>query len=209
MRTEKRFSLQISGDMVSLHNVVSPQNSDTRGGPPPPPPPSDATVVRISLLFYFLISFPRFTALSLSFSINSSKNADSCRTIALPYKSISNRMKPLQTRAAPHREHLYIWRHCGRKRIFVVIRSEFVVHSKWIRIAFEIATPNEPESTRICIPTNSVWFVLIRAQCDWSARKKNKLSWKLLKVTTKAQVLVFIYLLLLKLKWVLKIFKTK
>ena len=40
MRTEKRSSPQISGDMVLLHNMVSPQNGDTRGGPPPP---SDAT----------------------------------------------------------------------------------------------------------------------------------------------------------------------
>ena len=36
MRTEKRSSPQISGDMVSLYNTVSPQNGDTRGGPPPP-----------------------------------------------------------------------------------------------------------------------------------------------------------------------------
>ena len=35
MRTEKESSPQISGDMVSLHNMVSPQNGDTRGGPPP------------------------------------------------------------------------------------------------------------------------------------------------------------------------------
>ena len=35
MRTEKRSSPQISGDMVLLHNMVSPQNGDTRGGPPP------------------------------------------------------------------------------------------------------------------------------------------------------------------------------
>ena len=34
MRTEKESSPQISGDMVSLHNMVSPQNGDTRGGPP-------------------------------------------------------------------------------------------------------------------------------------------------------------------------------
>ena len=44
MRTEKRSSPQISGDMVSLHNMASPQNGNIRGGPPPdPPPPSDAT----------------------------------------------------------------------------------------------------------------------------------------------------------------------
>ena len=36
MRTEKESSPQISGDMVSLHNMVSPQNGDTRGGLPPP-----------------------------------------------------------------------------------------------------------------------------------------------------------------------------
>ena len=36
MRTEKRSSPQIRGDMVSLQNMVSPQNGDTRGGPPPP-----------------------------------------------------------------------------------------------------------------------------------------------------------------------------
>ena len=36
MRTEKRSSPLISGDMVSLHNMVSPQNGDTRGGPPLP-----------------------------------------------------------------------------------------------------------------------------------------------------------------------------
>ena len=42
MRTEKRSSPQISGDMVLLHKMVSPQNGDTRGGPPPP---SDATDV--------------------------------------------------------------------------------------------------------------------------------------------------------------------
>ena len=41
MRTEKRSSPQISGDMVSLYNIMSPQNGDTRGRPPPPP--SDAT----------------------------------------------------------------------------------------------------------------------------------------------------------------------
>ena len=34
MRTEKESSPQISGDMVSLHNMVSPQNVDARGGPP-------------------------------------------------------------------------------------------------------------------------------------------------------------------------------
>ena len=33
MRTEKRSSPQISGDMVSLHIMVSPRNGDTRGGP--------------------------------------------------------------------------------------------------------------------------------------------------------------------------------
>ena len=38
MRTEKESSPQISGDMVSLHNMVSPQNGDTRGAPPPSPP---------------------------------------------------------------------------------------------------------------------------------------------------------------------------
>ena len=36
MRMEKESSPQISGDMVSLHNMVSPQNGDTRGGLPPP-----------------------------------------------------------------------------------------------------------------------------------------------------------------------------
>ena len=36
MRTEKRSSPQISGDMVSLHNMMSPQNGDTRVGPLPP-----------------------------------------------------------------------------------------------------------------------------------------------------------------------------
>ena len=30
--------------MISLHNMVSPQNGDTLGGPPPPPP-SDATAL--------------------------------------------------------------------------------------------------------------------------------------------------------------------
>ena len=30
MRTEKESSPQFSGDMVSLHNMVSPQNGDTR-----------------------------------------------------------------------------------------------------------------------------------------------------------------------------------
>ena len=37
MRTEKESSPQISGDMVSLHNMVSPQTRDTRGAPPPSP----------------------------------------------------------------------------------------------------------------------------------------------------------------------------
>ena len=34
--------------MVSLHNMVSPQNGDTRGGLPPPPP-SDATANALPL----------------------------------------------------------------------------------------------------------------------------------------------------------------
>ena len=50
MRTEKKFLLQISGDMVSLHNVVSPQNGDTGAGRPLRPPLSDATVVRLFML---------------------------------------------------------------------------------------------------------------------------------------------------------------
>ena len=33
IKTEKQSSPQISGDMVSLHNMVSPQNGDTRGKP--------------------------------------------------------------------------------------------------------------------------------------------------------------------------------
>ena len=34
--------------MVPNHNIVSPQNGDTRSEPsPPPPPPSDATVLLI------------------------------------------------------------------------------------------------------------------------------------------------------------------
>ena len=33
MRTEKESSPQISEDMVSLHNMVSPQNGDTRDAP--------------------------------------------------------------------------------------------------------------------------------------------------------------------------------
>ena len=39
MRTKTRFLPQINEDMISLHNMVSPQNGDTRGGPPPSPPP--------------------------------------------------------------------------------------------------------------------------------------------------------------------------
>ena len=35
MRAKKESSPQISRDMVSLHNIVSPQNGDTRGTPPP------------------------------------------------------------------------------------------------------------------------------------------------------------------------------
>ena len=44
MKTEKRSSPQIRGDKVSPHNMVSPQNGDTRDGPPLPPIRSDATV---------------------------------------------------------------------------------------------------------------------------------------------------------------------
>ena len=58
--------------------------------------------------FTFLLAFLGFTAFSLSFSINSSKSAESCRTIALSCKSISNEMKPLQTSAATHREYLHV-----------------------------------------------------------------------------------------------------
>ena len=38
IRMEKKSSPEISGDMVSLHNMVSPQNGDTRGGAPRSPP---------------------------------------------------------------------------------------------------------------------------------------------------------------------------
>ena len=44
---KERYSPQISGVMVSHHNMVSPQNSETRSGPPPPP--SDATALRLRL----------------------------------------------------------------------------------------------------------------------------------------------------------------
>ena len=40
-------SPEISGDMVSLHNMVSPQNGDTRGGLPPPIDTTAVPVVRI------------------------------------------------------------------------------------------------------------------------------------------------------------------
>ena len=32
---KQRYLPQIGGVMVSRHNMVSPQNDDTRGGPPP------------------------------------------------------------------------------------------------------------------------------------------------------------------------------
>ena len=48
MRTKKRSSPQIRGDMASLHNMVSPQHGNIRGSQPPPPPthPRDTTVAR-------------------------------------------------------------------------------------------------------------------------------------------------------------------
>ena len=48
MRTEKDYLPQIRGDMVSLHNMVSPQNDDTRGEPPP----SNATVSVLDLRLF-------------------------------------------------------------------------------------------------------------------------------------------------------------
>ena len=47
MRTEIESSPQISGDMVSLHNMVSPQNGDTRGAPPPLSDTTTVPLVRI------------------------------------------------------------------------------------------------------------------------------------------------------------------
>ena len=46
---EKESSPQISGDMVSLYNMVSPQNGDTRGGLPPPP------TLATPLLYYWYV----------------------------------------------------------------------------------------------------------------------------------------------------------
>ena len=51
MRTEKRSSPQISGDMVSLHNMVSLQNGDTRSAPPPPSGATDKAVVLATMKF--------------------------------------------------------------------------------------------------------------------------------------------------------------
>ena len=107
MRKEKRFSPQINGDIVSLHNVVSPQNGDTWGGPPPQPLLATPLLLGFLCFFTFLLAFLGFTAFSLSFSINSSKSAESGRAIALLCKSIANKMKPLQTSRAPHREYLH------------------------------------------------------------------------------------------------------
>ena len=135
MRTEKRSSLQISGNMVLLHHVVSPHNGDTRGGPPPPPPLLATPLLLGFLCFFtFLLAFLGFTAFSLSFSINSSKNAESCRTIALSCKSISHRMKPVLHLT----ENIYIYDVNVAGSVYSLsfevnsyyIGSEFVLHSK-------------------------------------------------------------------------------
>ena len=127
MRTEKRSSLQISGDMVSLHHVVSPHNGDTQGGPPPPPLLATPLLLGFLCFFTFLLAFLGFTAFSLSFLINSSKNAESCRTIALSCKSISHRMKPVQHLT----ENIYIYD--------VIVAEVYIrCHSKWFRITLEV-----------------------------------------------------------------------
>ena len=54
MRTEKESSPQISGDMVSFHNMVSPQNGDTRGGAPRSPPPLATPLLYLWYVYKYL-----------------------------------------------------------------------------------------------------------------------------------------------------------
>ena len=127
--------------------------------------------------FTFLLAFLGFTAFSRSFSINSSKRQKAAELLlchANPFRIEWNHNKPVQHLT----ENIYIYNVIVAGSVYSLPfevnsyynRSGFVLHSKWIRTAFKIATPNEPESTRICIPTNSVLIVLIRAQCDWGIK---------------------------------------
>ena len=108
-------------------------------GAGPPFAPLLATPLLLGFLcfFTFLLAFLGFTAFSLSFSINSSKNAESCRTLlchANLFRIEWNHYESVQNLT----ENIYIYDVIVVGSVYLLsfevdsyyIRSEFVLHSK-------------------------------------------------------------------------------